>query len=95
VEKAIKEMRDKKATGDDDVPVEALKLLGDDGLSLLTQLISNIHESQEWPKDFMIDKLIEVGRGYGMEINVEKTKKMRISRQPTPLQIKIKKQWRL
>jgi hypothetical protein len=30
VEKAIKEMRDKKATGDDNVPVEALKLLGDD-----------------------------------------------------------------
>jgi RNA-directed DNA polymerase len=26
----------------------------------------------------MIDKLIEVGRGYGMEINVEKTKAMRI-----------------
>jgi hypothetical protein len=35
-EKAIKEMRDKKVTGDDDVPVEALKLLGDDGLNLLT-----------------------------------------------------------
>jgi hypothetical protein len=39
----------------------------------------------------MIDKLIEVGRVYGMEINVEKTKTMRISRQPTPLQIKIDK----
>jgi hypothetical protein len=35
----------------------------------------------------MIDKLIEAGRGYGMEINVDKTKTMRISRQPTPLQI--------
>jgi hypothetical protein len=52
VEKVIKEMRDKKATGDDGVPVEALKLLGDDGLNLLTQLISNIYESGEWPKDF-------------------------------------------
>jgi hypothetical protein len=39
----------------------------------------------------MIDKLIEVGRGYGMKINVHKTKAMRISRQPTPLQIKIGK----
>jgi hypothetical protein len=39
----------------------------------------------------MIDKLIEVGIGYGMEINVEKTKTMRISRQPTPIQIKIDK----
>jgi hypothetical protein len=39
----------------------------------------------------MIDKLTEVGRGYGMEINVEKTKTMRISRQSTPFQIKIDK----
>jgi hypothetical protein len=30
----------------------------------------------------MIDKLIEIGRCYGMELNVEKTKVMRISRQP-------------
>jgi hypothetical protein len=52
VEKVIKEMRDKKATGDDDLTVEALKLLGDDGLNLLKQLINNIHEYGEWPKDF-------------------------------------------
>jgi len=32
----------------------------------------------------MIDKLIETGRCYGMEMNVEKTKVMRISRQPFP-----------
>jgi len=30
----------------------------------------------------MMDKLIEIGRCYGMEMNVEKTKVMRISRQP-------------
>jgi hypothetical protein len=35
-----------------------------------------------------IDKLIKVGTGCGMKINVEKIKTMRISRQPTPLQIK-------
>ena len=29
----------------------------------------------------MIDNLIEIGRCYGMEMNVEKTKVMRISRQ--------------
>jgi hypothetical protein len=52
VEKAIKDMRDKKATGDEAVFVEALKLMGDDGLNLLTQLINNIYESGEWPKDF-------------------------------------------
>jgi len=33
----------------------------------------------------MIDKLIEIGRCYGMEMNVEKTKVMRNSRQPSPL----------
>jgi hypothetical protein len=53
VEKAIKEMRDKKATGDDDVPVDAPKLLGDDDLNLLTELINNICESEEWHKDFI------------------------------------------
>jgi hypothetical protein len=41
----VKEMRDKKATGNDNVPVEALKLMGDDGLNLVTQLISDIYES--------------------------------------------------
>jgi hypothetical protein len=38
----------------------------------------------------MIDKLIEIGRCYGMEINVEKTKVMGISRQPFPVNITIK-----
>jgi len=37
----------------------------------------------------MIDKLIEIGRCYGMEMNVEKTKVMRISRQPSPVNIMI------
>jgi len=35
----------------------------------------------------MIGKLIEIGRCYGMEMNVEKTKVMRISRQPFPVKI--------
>jgi hypothetical protein len=33
----------------------------------------------------MIDKLIEIARCYGMEMNVEKTNIMRISRQPLPV----------
>ena len=37
----------------------------------------------------MIDKLIKIGRCYGMEMNVEKTKVMRISRQPSPVKIMI------
>jgi len=37
----------------------------------------------------MIDKLIEIARCYGMEMNVEKTKIIRISRQSSPVTIMI------
>ena len=37
----------------------------------------------------MIDKLIQIGRCYGMEMNVKKTKVMRISRQPFPVKIMV------
>jgi hypothetical protein len=37
----------------------------------------------------MINTLIEIARCYGMEMNVEKTKVMRISRQPFPVKIMI------
>ena len=52
VEKAIKEMRDKKTTRRDVMPGDILKMLGDDGLSIMTQLISNIFETGECPKNF-------------------------------------------
>jgi hypothetical protein len=38
VEKAIKEMRNKKATGDDDVPGDVLKLLREGGLTNTARL---------------------------------------------------------
>ena len=37
----------------------------------------------------IIDKLIEIGGCYGMEMDVEKTKVMRIWRQPFPVKIMI------
>jgi hypothetical protein len=37
----------------------------------------------------VIDKLIEIGRFCGMEMNVEKTKVMRIARQPSPIKLMI------
>jgi hypothetical protein len=37
----------------------------------------------------MTDKLFEIGRCYGMEMNVKKTKVVRISRQPSPITIMI------
>ena len=41
VEKAIKEIRNKKATGDDDVPGDVLKLFGGGGLKIMTKLIKH------------------------------------------------------
>jgi hypothetical protein len=53
VEKVIKEIRDKKATGDDDVPGDVLKLLGENGLKLMKQLINSMYVTGEWPRDFI------------------------------------------
>ena len=50
--KAIKEMRNRKATGDDDIPGDVLKLLGDGGLKILTKLSNTIYNTGEWPQDF-------------------------------------------
>jgi hypothetical protein len=52
VEKAIKEMRNKKATGDDDVRGDVLKLLGEGGLKIMTKLINTIYKTGECSKDF-------------------------------------------
>jgi len=35
----------------------------------------------------MIEKLADIGKCYGMRMNVKNTKVMRISRQPSPIQI--------
>jgi hypothetical protein len=44
----------------------------------------------------MIDRLNEIGRRYGMVLNVETTKVMRISRQPSPMKIMIdQNNWRM
>ena len=41
MEKAIKEMRNKKATGDDDVPGDVLKLMGEGGLKIIIIIIKS------------------------------------------------------
>jgi len=52
VEKTIKEMRNKKVTGDDDVPGDVLKLLGEGGLKIMKKLMNTIYETREWPQNF-------------------------------------------
>ena len=46
-------MRNKKATGDDDIPGDVLKLLGEGGLKVMKKLTSTIYDTGEWPKDLM------------------------------------------
>ena len=48
-----------------------------------------IMAKEETVLQVMMDKLIEIGSCYGMEMNVEETKVMRISRQPSPVTIMI------
>ena len=39
----------------------------------------------------MIERLTEIGKCYGMVMNIEKTKAMKISKQPSPIQIMVDK----
>jgi len=52
VEKVIKEIGNKEATDDEDVPGDVLKFLGEAGLKIMMKLINTIYETAEWPKDF-------------------------------------------
>jgi hypothetical protein len=67
VEKAIKEMRNKKATGDDDVPGDVLKLFGEGGLKIMRKLINTIYETGEWPKDYTEVKMIVLTRSHNLQ----------------------------
>jgi hypothetical protein len=51
VEKGIKEIREKKAAGNDDTPVSYTQSDVTDGLRIMTQLINNLHETGQWPKE--------------------------------------------
>ena len=42
---AIKDMQRKKATGDNNIPVDLLKELGDNGLKIMTTLVNKIYMS--------------------------------------------------
>ena len=50
MEKAAKEMRNRKATGDDDVTGDVLKLLGEGGLKILTKLSTPYMKLESGPR---------------------------------------------
>jgi len=47
VEKAINGMRNKRATGDNNVPGNVLKLLGKGGLKIIAKVINTVYETEE------------------------------------------------
>ena len=46
-------IRIKKATGDDNIPVDLLNEMGDSGLKIMTTLVNKIYMSGDWPNDFL------------------------------------------
>jgi hypothetical protein len=63
VEKAVKEMWNRKATADGDVPGDVLKLLGGGGLKILTKLINTIY--QRFSNFFQVGTTLLVRMFYG------------------------------
>jgi hypothetical protein len=61
-QRAIKEIKNKKATGVDGVPGDVLRLLGEGGLKIMTQLNNDIYGTGEWPKDFIEVAMIALKR---------------------------------
>jgi hypothetical protein len=50
---AIKGVKEKRASKYEVVPGDVLKLLGEDGLQQMTQLINIIYETEECPEHFI------------------------------------------
>jgi hypothetical protein len=51
VQKGIREIREQKAAGNDDIPVRYTQSVVRDGLRIMTQLINNLHETGQWPQE--------------------------------------------
>jgi hypothetical protein len=62
VEKAIKEVRYKKAAEDDYILGYVLKLLGGIGLRIGTQLMNITYVTGKWPKNFTEVKMIAINK---------------------------------
>ena len=57
---AIKEIKNGKAAGVDDIPAEFLKLLDEGALKMLTELCVDIYETGIWPEDFTKSVMIPI-----------------------------------
>ena len=66
-------MRNKKATGDDVIPGDVLKLLGEGGLKIMKKLINTIYETEQWPKDFTEVTMIALKKPQGTKCSDHRT----------------------
>ena len=51
VRKALSEIKNKKAPGDDNIPVELLQEGGDEAIKALTALCQQVWKTGVWPSD--------------------------------------------
>ena len=57
---AIKEMKNGKVAGVDDIPAEFLKLLDERPMEILTEVCVHIYETGIWPEDFTKSVMIPI-----------------------------------
>jgi hypothetical protein len=66
-------VRNKKATGNNDVPGDVLKLSGEGSLKIMIKLINTIYETGEWPKDFTEVTMIALKKSQATKCNDHRT----------------------
>ena len=62
---AMKEMKNGKAVGIDEIPIELLRCMGEEGLEEIVKLCNSIYIRGEWPKDFVKTVMIPIPKKQG------------------------------
>ena len=65
VEKALKKMKNSKATGPDNIPVEAWKGLGEEGIDLLWDLMKKVYQQEKMPEEWRDSIIIPIYKEKG------------------------------
>lgn len=65
IEKEIKEMKEKKSAGVDELPIEFFKCLTEKGLNEIVGLCNKIYNSGKWPEDFLKIVMIPIPKKAG------------------------------
>ncbi|XP_073824763.1 FERM domain containing isoform X3 [Musca autumnalis] len=60
VEDALKSLRERKATGPDEIPAEILKMINGDNVDLLTKLFNHIYDTGQYPQDWLKSTFITI-----------------------------------